>query len=112
MAAGWTWRSSARTLRIRRGRGIPMQFDRLNRRGFAALVAGAGLAPLAAAAQERGRVYRLGAMIPVGRETPGIMAFFDEMRLFGFVDGQNLAVLANGFGVRNDELAERAEALV
>ena len=54
----------------------------------------------------------MGALIPVGRQTPGIVAFFDEMRLFGFAEGQNLAVLPNGFGVRNDELAGRAEALV
>ena len=89
-----------------------MQFARLNRRELGGLLAGAALAPVAAVAQERGRIYRLGAMIPVGRETPGVMAFFDEMRLFGFVEGQNLTVLPNGFGVRNDELIERAEVLV
>ena len=68
--------------------------------------------PLAARAQEPGRVYRLGAMIPAGRQTPAVVAFFDEMRLFGFIESQNLSVLPNGFGVRNDELVERAEALI
>ena len=57
-------------------------------------------------------MYRLGAMIPSGQQSPAIAAFFDEMRLFGFIEGQNLTVLPNGFGVRNDELDERAEALV
>src|SRR5262245_3426711 len=51
-------------------------------------------------------------MIPVGRQSQGAVAFFDEMRAFGFAEGQNLTVLPNGFGVSNDQLAERAEALV
>ena len=72
----------------------------MQRRDFIALLAGAAVfAPLAARAQEAGRVYRLGAMVPVGRQTPGVAAFFDEMRLFGFVEGQNLMVLPNGFDV-------------
>jgi len=85
----------------------------MKRREFISLIGGgAALAPLAARAQEAGRVYRLGAMIPVGRQALGTLAFFDEMRAFGFVEGQNLTVLPNGFGVSNDQLAERAEALV
>jgi putative ABC transport system substrate-binding protein len=84
------------------------------RRKFMSVVLGGAVAtwPLAARAQEATRVYTLGAIIPVGRNTPAIEAFFDEMRLFGFVEGKNLAVLPNGFGVRNDELAQRAKALV
>jgi putative ABC transport system substrate-binding protein len=90
-----------------------MQFDQLNRREFLTLLGGAAVAwPHAARAQEPGRIYRLGAMIPAGRQAPAVTAFFDEMRLLGFVEGQNLAVLPNGFDVRNDELAERADALV
>jgi putative ABC transport system substrate-binding protein len=85
----------------------------MRRRDFIAAIAGSAAAwPHAAHAQEPGRVHRLGAIIPSGRQTPAIVAFFDEMRLFGFTEGQNLVVLPNGFGVRNDELAERAEALV
>jgi putative tryptophan/tyrosine transport system substrate-binding protein len=84
-----------------------------SRRDFIMLLGGAAVAwPLAAFAQEPGRMYRLGAMTPIGRQSPAIAAFFDEMRLFGFIEGQNLTVLPNGFGVRNDELDERAEALV
>src|SRR5947207_2357573 len=89
-----------------------MQFDRLSRRNFVAALFGASLAPFTASAQERGRAYRLGAMLPTVRDSPAATAFFDEMRLFGFVEGQNLTVLPNGFGVRNDELAPRAEAVV
>jgi putative ABC transport system substrate-binding protein len=84
----------------------------LRRRQFITLLGAAAAWPLAARAQEPGRVYRLGAMIPAGRQTPAVIAFFDEMRLFGFIENQNLIVLPNGFGVRNDELVERAEALI
>ena len=87
----------------------------MRRREFITLLGGAAAttaSSFAAPGQEPGRIYRLGAMIPVGQQTPAIIAFFDEMRLFGFIEGQNLMVLPNGFGVRNDELVERAEALV
>jgi putative tryptophan/tyrosine transport system substrate-binding protein len=38
--------------------------------------------------------------------------FFRRMRLFGFNKGRNLAVVAGEFGLRNEQLAEAAAALV
>jgi len=62
---------------------------RLRRREFLAALGGA-LLPVAAQAQEPGRVYRLGIVIPATRES--IAGFFDELRMAGFVEGQNLGV--------------------
>jgi hypothetical protein len=55
----------------------------------------ATLASGSARAQEPGRTYRLGFLFPVGREAPPVVAFFDELRLSGFIEGQNLAVVAD-----------------
>jgi putative ABC transport system substrate-binding protein len=72
---------------------------------FITLLGGAA-APwsLAASAQEPGRVYRLGALIPAGRETPAVVAFFDEMRLLGFIEGRNLDVIPGGFSASRDRI--------
>jgi putative ABC transport system substrate-binding protein len=40
------------------------------------------------------------------------VALFDELRLNGFVEGQNLEVVPGGFGVRSDQISEFAAALV
>src|SRR4029077_5808680 len=59
-----------------------------------------------------GRMYRLGFLIPTPRGTPSVLAFFDELRLNGFVEGENLTVIPGGFEVADDRLAERAAALI
>jgi ABC-type uncharacterized transport system substrate-binding protein len=68
--------------------------------------------PLTTEAQQAGRTYRLGANVPLGREHPAIVAFFDELRLFGFIENQNLTVIPGGFKIGNDQLAQHAPALV
>jgi putative ABC transport system substrate-binding protein len=69
----------------------------MKRRDFIALLGGAAAAwPVAAAAQDAGRTYRLAMMFPFprdARESVGIVdALIDELRRNGFVEGQNLVV--------------------
>jgi putative ABC transport system substrate-binding protein len=85
----------------------------MHRREFIALMGGVAAAwPIAARAQEPGRIYRIGFLLPSTRETPAVVAFFDELRLNGFIEGQNLLVIPGGFGVPNDQIAGVAASLV
>ncbi|MGB2598221.1 MAG: ABC transporter substrate-binding protein [Pseudolabrys sp.] len=64
------------------------------------------------ARQEPGRTYRLAFLLPVARSEPAMVAFFDEMRLHGFVEGQNLAIVPGGFQARNEQIDELVSTLV
>ena len=41
-----------------------------------------------------------------------MVAFFDELKTLGFVEGQNLKIVAGGFELRNDEYADVAATLL
>src|SRR5215467_16402709 len=85
----------------------------MRRREFITLLGGAAASwPLAVRAQEPGRTYRLGFLLPTARQTPQVEAFFDELRLNGFVEGKNLVVIPGGFEATDDNLAERAATLI
>ena len=85
----------------------------MKRREFISLLGGAAMAmPLAAHAQQPGRIYRLGVILPSGRQTPPIEAFFDELRLNGFIEGRNLEVLPGGLEIRNEQMPAHAAAMV
>ena len=85
----------------------------MKRREFLSLIGGAtAVWPLAARAQEPGRTYRIGFLFPTLRGSPPVVAFFDELRLNGFVEGQNLIVIPGGFGVPNDQIASVAASVV
>src|SRR6185436_9712988 len=66
--------------------------------------------PLAALAQEPGRTYRLGVAFASPKTATHIAAFFDELRLQGFIEGQNLAI-DGGYGLRDDQLADFVAAM-
>jgi putative tryptophan/tyrosine transport system substrate-binding protein len=83
----------------------------MRRRVFITLLSGAALAPLAASAQDPGRTYRLGILTGSPRAVPVYDALFDELRLNGFIEGQNLTVDARSFGLRNEQLPETAAAI-
>ena len=87
----------------------------MRRREFISLLGGAAASatwPRAASAQEAGRTYRLGFLIPVERQAPAVVAFFDELRLNGFIEGHNLTLVPGGFEVRNEQITELVAAMV
>jgi putative ABC transport system substrate-binding protein len=85
----------------------------MRRREFITLVGGiAATWPHPGRAQNSGRIYRIGFLVPTSRESSTVIAFFDELRLNGFIEGQNLVVIPGGFGVRNDQIAKVAASLV
>ena len=82
----------------------------MDRRTFlGALAGGLITAPLAAEAQEGGRVYRIGVL----REGPDPLSksFVDAMREFGWVEGQNLKIERRN-AARRDQLPALATELV
>jgi putative ABC transport system substrate-binding protein len=84
----------------------------VKRRDFVRLVGGAlAFAPLAAAAQDPGRTYRIGSVQSGALADPEQVAFFDELRRNGFVAGQNLAVDISGYGLRPEQFAAHAAEL-
>jgi putative ABC transport system substrate-binding protein len=87
----------------------------MTRRQVIALLGSAAAIPAwhrALRAQEPGRVYRLGGLHQSPREAPHHVAFFDELRRFGFVEGDNLTVTGRGYGLRTEQFARLAPELV
>src|ERR1017187_4834337 len=84
----------------------------MRRREFITLIGAAAGLPLAARAQQAGRTYRLGGLLPSPRGELFFDAFFDELRRNGFVEGQNLVNDAHGYGMRDEQFAEHAAELV
>ena len=84
----------------------------MRRRKFITLLGGAAAWPLAAWAQQAGRTYRLGCLFPPPRDSPPNMAFFDELRRRGFIEGQNLTVEYRAYGQHVDLIPQYATELV
>jgi putative ABC transport system substrate-binding protein len=84
----------------------------MRRREFIALIGGATTTwPVAAWAQEFKRTYRIGVITNSPRMGVNYVAFFDELRRSGFVEGQNLIVDDRGFAARSERFSELALAL-
>jgi putative tryptophan/tyrosine transport system substrate-binding protein len=83
----------------------------MRRREFIALLGASVTWPFAAMAQEPGRTYRLGILTGAPRAAPRTLAFFDELKVLGFVEGQNLKIVAGGFDLRADQYSEVAATL-
>jgi putative tryptophan/tyrosine transport system substrate-binding protein len=79
-----------------------------------ALAAGILLMPLDASAQPSAKVYRIGVldMILPDLRSPTQMAFYDELRQRGYVEGQNLVVERRNAAGQADQLPALARELV
>ena len=67
----------------------------MRRRDFITLLGGAASWPLAARAQQAGRIARVGVLGPDLNNSvagPGYQVFLSELRKLGFTEGQNLVV--------------------
>ena len=64
----------------------------MKRRDFIALVGGTAVWPLAAQAQQRPKMLRIGTISTLARERPTWRAFEQRLRELGYVEGENLAV--------------------
>ena len=84
----------------------------MRRREFIALAGASVTWPFAALAQQPGRTYRIGCLQPVPRDAPGLLAFFDGLRSFGFIEGQNLTVDYRDYGAHLDLTPKFATDLV
>ena len=79
------------------------------------LIFGAGAAvawPLAAGAQQSGRVYRLGCLFAAPRDAPHHVALREELRAAGFIEGENLWTDWDGYGLRAEQFDKHAAELV
>src|SRR5262249_45865582 len=84
----------------------------MRRRDFIPGIAVSTVMPLAARAQEPGRIYRLAFLVPSPRQAPATIALFDELRRNGFSEGQNLVVIPDGFEADTEHPSKLAAALV
>ncbi len=88
----------------------------MNRRMFLGTLAGGLLAaPLAAQAQQAGKVPRIGVIVPVEPESPtepNLAAFRQTLRELGYAEGQNIAVEYRYAHGKEDLFAAQAAELV
>jgi putative ABC transport system substrate-binding protein len=84
----------------------------MRRREFIALVGASVTWPFAAIAQEPGRIYHLGCLLPQTRDRFTVVAFFDELKRRGFIEGQNLTVEYRAYAQHVDLIPQYAAELV
>jgi putative tryptophan/tyrosine transport system substrate-binding protein len=84
----------------------------MRRREFIALIGASVAWPFAAMAQQAGRTYRLGCLLPLTRDAPINAAFLEELRRGGFIEGQNFTVEYRAYGLHPDLISQYAAELV
>jgi hypothetical protein len=78
----------------------------MRRRKFIILLGCAAAWPFAAMAQQARRTYHLGCLLPSPPNE--YVAFFDELRRRGFIEGQNLTVEYRAYGQHVDLIPQYA----
>jgi putative ABC transport system substrate-binding protein len=68
--------------------------------------------PFAAMAQQAGRTYRVGGLASGPRNSWAANAVFDELRRFGFTEGQNLTIEWREYALHVDLIPQFAAELV
>ncbi len=84
----------------------------MRRREFVALFSASVTVPFAALAQQPGRTYRLGVLLPHPRDVPVNLAFLDGFRRRGFIEGQNFAIEWRAYWQHFDLILQYAGELV
>ena len=85
----------------------------IDRRAFITMVGGSILAaPLAAKAQQVGKIYRIGILANVSGATSAWGAFVEGLRDLGYVEGQNVIIEFRSSEGRYERLPELAAELV
>jgi len=85
----------------------------MRRRNFIALLGGAAVAwPLAAHAQQPGRLIRIGFLTLNSGPSPAIEGFQHGLRQLGYVEGQNLVLIYRWAAGRKDRLIDLASDLL
>ena len=86
----------------------------MDRRAFIGTLAGGLLAaPLAAEAQQAGKVYRIGSFFSVpAQNPPGEGPFYDRMRELGWMHGRNFVVERRMYGDQPERIPDMVSELV
>ena len=84
----------------------------MKRRDFITFVSGAWIWPLGAMAQDGKRTYHLGVLWPLLPQGQIALAFFDELRRRGFIEGQNLSIDYRAYAAHVDLTSQYASELV
>jgi putative ABC transport system substrate-binding protein len=85
----------------------------MKRREFITLVGGAAAAwPLAADAQQKGKLPLIGVLNPGSIDTPGTAGFYDGLRELGYTEGLNIAIERRYGDWKTDRFQQLAADLV
>jgi putative tryptophan/tyrosine transport system substrate-binding protein len=88
----------------------------MRRREFITLLAGAAMSPLAARAQQGGRMRRIGVLMAISEDDPEsharLAAFAQGLQQLGWTIGQNIRIDYRWAGSNPDDLREYAAQLV